>query len=726
MAMSKNPSRPLRALIVDDDPVIRVFAADALEAIGFESVEVESGEEALEFVSRSTPDLILLDLRMPGMDGFATCRRLRERPETRDTPIIITTGSTDSSTIDRAFHAKATDFIAKPIDSQLLKHRVRFVMSARDAFQYLQDTLDNLEVSEERLANAQRIAKIGHYELELETGAMLCSEEFLRVLDLPPGAMDGMGTFIELVHPDDRRAVELGLRGVARGSTWDGEHRIISARGTHRTLWHRAEIKGTPTDERTWISGMVQDVSERCRNEERIRYLAYYDPLTQLPNRNFLLERLQRIVDRGHRSGGKVALVCMGLDRFKRINDTLGHRVGDEALRNVARRLENCVRASDFVGCASDADSGLSHPGGDEFTLVLSGIDSEKSVRQAVLRLMAAFDEPIRVDDRQISLSVSFGIAVGPTDGESAEILLKNANLAMSRAKEAGSGAHRFFDASMNDRAMERLALECDVRDALGRGEFWLAYQPIIDAQRKVMSGAEALMRWNHPTQGPISPAVFIPVAEEMGLIVDLLDWTLREACGQARAWQDAGHPPIRMAVNVSSVMFSREGLVGAVEAALEKTGLDPNFLELEITETALLANESHAAVILEQLRARGIRVSLDDFGTGYSSLTHLVRLPITTIKIDRSFVMRIGEDGVSEEIITGVIALAQRLDLGMVAEGVETEEQERFLRAEGCNVLQGLRFAPASRPAEIERMLSSGTILGLKEASRKTGESSI
>jgi diguanylate cyclase (GGDEF)-like protein len=701
----------LRALVVDDDPVSRAFADEALSAMGFVSTEADSGAQALDVVDGLAPHLVLLDLRMPGMDGFETCARLREKPEFGAVPIIVATGMTDAATIERAFEAGATDFIKKPIDWKLFRHRVRFVMRAYGAFQDLHDTLTNLADSQERLADAQRIARLGHYELDLDSGAMTWSSELRRMLDVGPSDPASLEALLDMVPTNERGTLESSLRGLESSEGASPiEHKLRLASGTERIVWHHAELKGIPTDTAVHVRGSIQDITQRRRDEERIRYLAYYDPLTGVPNRNYLLEHLPRIVGRARNGVDSVALVCIDLDRFKRINDNLGCAVGDQLLGAVARRLRDCVRATDFVGRASD-DEGVSRLGGDEFIVVLCGIRHDEGIRHAVRRLMRTFEDPFLVAEKTISISGSFGIAVAPGDASDAEVLLANAELAMSKAKAVGGGMHCFFDASMNETAQRRFELESDVRIALDRGEYRLAYQPLIDVRTQRIVAVEALLRWDHPTHGPISPGSFIPIAEELGLIVDVCRWTLVESCRQVKAWRDAGLSEIRVSVNMSPVVFRRSDLVETIIEVLAETGTPPGALEIEVTESALLGDEDRAVKVLERLREMGVRGSLDDFGTGYSSLTHLVHLPIDTLKIDRTFVKEIGPGSPSSSVVAGVIAMARHMGLDVVAEGVETARQEAFLRTEGCDILQGFRFSRALRPEAIERMLRCGAI---------------
>jgi diguanylate cyclase (GGDEF)-like protein len=685
-------ARPPRALVVDDDPVIRLLAGQALEGVGFAIDEAESGREAIERARRAPPDLVVLDLVMPGLDGFDTCLELRALREMKEVPILVTTGLTDAATIDRAYESGASEFINKPMDWLLFQHRVRFLMRAHGAFRDLNRTLGDLVESRQRLASAHRVARIGHYDLDAARGEMLWSEELHVLLEVPATRESpGLAHFLALVHPQDRAAVEKAMQQPAPNGGWTLEHRMITGAGAELVVCHQSAPSSALHGE-GGIEGTIQDISEQRRSEERLRFLAYYDPLTQLPNRNHLRERLQRVLDRSRHNGETVALLCLDLDRFHRINDTLGQTMGDELLRQTAMRLRECVRATDFLGRTSEEDgSDLSRLGGDDFTVLLGNVRSEQDARAAAHRLLRAFDTPFDVRGRSIPMDASVGIAISGAADCDAEHLLQWANLATTRAKRGEGNGICVYESAMNAAAEHRFELENALRCALDRLEFEVAYQPLVGASDARIRAVEALLRWRHPVHGELSPGVFVPVLESLGLIGPIGGWVLDEACRQARAWRDGGHPELRMSVNVSSLSFDRE-LVDVVTDALARHGLPPEALDLELTETGLLGETARAIETMRRLREIGVGVALDDFGTGYSSLSRLVELPISTIKIDRAFVSQIGGSG--SAVIGAMISLARHMRIEIVAEGVETPEQEAFLRAQGCTLLQGYRYS--------------------------------
>jgi diguanylate cyclase (GGDEF)-like protein/PAS domain S-box-containing protein len=443
-------------------------------------------------------------------------------------------------------------------------------------------------------------------------------------------------------------------------------------------------LRDPATGEITHYVSTGRDISERMHIQQRLDHLAHHDPLTELPNRLLLLDRLQRAMGRATRHGKQMAALFLDLDRFKQINDTLGHSIGDRLLRAVAGRLARCLRQDDTVA----------RLGGDEFAILLEDLDHPEDVAPILEKLMATMRHPFVLEGQEFFLSFSIGISLYPRDGGDAETLLRNADTAMYRAKAEGRSSYRFYTADMNARAFERLDLESRLRRALERDEFVLHYQPKLDLGSGRVTGVEALLRWRHPDQGLVPPGEFIPMLEETGMIVPVGRWVLHEACRQARVWQQAGLPPLTMAVNLSTHQFRRDDVCALVREMLAIHQLPATELELEITESALMDDVGRAAASIRQLRDLGVRVAIDDFGTGYSSLAYLKRFAITSLKIDRAFVRDVCDDQDDAAIVAAVLAMAQRLQLQVVAEGVETRDQLEFLRSEGCDQMQGYLLA--------------------------------
>jgi len=473
---------------------------------------------------------------------------------------------------------------------------------------------------------------------------------------------------------------------------WQGEIWNRRKNGEIYPTWLTLSSVRNTSGEITNYVGISQDITVRKETEQRLAYLANHDALTGLPNRTLFNDRLNHALAHGERYKLGLAILFLDLDRFKVINDTLGHDIGDQLLQNLAQRLTKSLRGSDTVA----------RWGGDEFTILVDELNSPQDAVAVARRVLDVLTEPFMLNGHEIFVTCSIGITLYPKDGRDAQALLSNADAAMYRAKEKGRNNYQFYTAAMNASALERLRLESDLRRALEREEFFLHYQPKVEIRTGRIVGVEALIRWDHPTLGMVSPQQFIPLAEETGLIVPIGEWVLRTACTQNQAWHSAGVCSIRMAVNISAQQFKKENLTEAVIRILDETGLPHDLLELEITESVMMQDMERAVAVLTELSARGIRFSIDDFGTGYSSLVYLKRLPIDILKIDRSLVSQMPEDPDDTAIAAAIISMGKSLNLQVIAEGVETEQQLAFLLQQGCDEAQGFLF---SRPVAANKM---------------------
>lgn len=672
-------------LVVDDDMTVRFLAREVLEQAGFCVEEADDGAPALTVFTANPPDIVLLDVMMPTMDGFAACAALRAQPGGSHIPVLMMTGLDDMDSINRAYEAGATDFAVKPINWTILSHRVRYMLRASNALQAV-------KASEARLANAQRIAQLGHWEWNPREHHWQCSEQVCHVFGLSSQGVQSDKDLLERIHPDDRAEISrLRQRAAQEGQAYALEYRITGSSRKTRIVHEQAEVTYDTSGRVQTVAGTLQDITERRRAEEQIRYLAYYDTLTGLPNRQAFTRDLKKALEIAKRHHRLLAVIVLDLDNFKRINDTLGHAMGDFLLKAVAERLVNGIRCADYVARnLSELDTSVARLGGDEFTMLLTEVQHIRDAESVAQRLRKIVSRPLNMAGNDMVVTPSMGIAVFPHDGQDADQLLKNADMAMYHAKDSGRNIHQFYSESMNARALERLNLESRLRKALEQEEFLLYYQPQLDLKSHQITGVEALIRWQNPKMGLVSPADFIPLAEETGLIVAIGEWALYTACAQVKAWLNAGLPPLEMAVNLSSVQFRQSNLTVTIEQALSSVNLDPRHLKLELTESIIMHQAQNTIAMLHQFKEMGVGLSVDDFGTGYSSLSYLKRFPLDTLKVDRSFINDITSNPDDAAITNAIIAMAHSLNLGVVAEGVETQPQLEFLRAHGCDTIQG------------------------------------
>lgn len=689
-------------LVVDDEEMMRLLARQALERFGFTVIDAEDGEAAIAQFERHEPELILLDVQMPRKDGFEACQQLRESNRGRYTPIMMMTGLDDFDSIERAYEVGATDFINKPLNWLVLGHRLEYMRRSSRAAQGLRD-------SEAKLANAQRIAKLGYWEWLPDKDRLFCSGELRRIFDIPEGEQPiNLRELTLFVHDDQRAEFQGAIQGLSEGrSIADFEYRVLTADNYERYVRQHAEALLDDNGGVLRISGTVQDVTEQREAEEKVHYMAYYDGLTGLPNRRSFTENLERVLEDPRYRNESTAVLFVDLNRLNRVNESLGRSAGDELVRQAAVRIVGCVRATDLVARAQQATHHLvSRFDGDEFVLLLTQLADLEATAGVAQRLSETLSEPFEVDGQAIFVQASIGIGIFSHDGDDTEQLLRNAHLAAQHAKGSDGTNCQFYTEAMNDAARSRLVLEAELRQAIEQHDFEVYYQPQFAVANDEIIGAEALLRWTHTEHGPISPGVFIPLAEELGLISELGRWVLGTACAQAGRWHSQGQD-LRMAVNISTRQFAGGDLVETVRSALDGSGLQARHLELELTESVILSANDNELGQLDELRELGIQLAIDDFGTGYSSLSYLTRFPIDALKIDRSFIRDVPGPAQKEAIARAIIAMGQGLGIRVIAEGVETEEQLDFLRRFHCDEQQGFLMARPMPAEELSHRLA-------------------
>lgn len=670
--MTTSQEKPL-ILLVDDMPSnLHVLVAALRDDYRIKTAT--SGVSALELVAREDrPQLILLDVMMPGMSGIEVLRHLRGNLETRDIPVIFVSADTSEQSQLEGLDLGADDYLTKPVVTTVLRARVRNILQRKRAEAQLRLAAHVFEHSGEAILITDRD------NLIVEVNPAFC-----RMTGYTPEEIRGQNPSILAsgrATPEEYQVMWQAIReqGFWQGEMWDrrkdGEiyPKLLTISVVHNV---RGEID--------FHIASFADLSEQKATEERIRHVAHHDALTGLPNRLHLQISLEQTIATAKREDQEVAVMFIDLDRFKVINDTLGHNIGDGLLVEVAHRLSECVRESDL----------LARLGGDEFVVALAGDDAVNAAAMVAEKILEHLAEPCRIEGHILHSTPSIGISLYPHDGDSIETLMKTADTAMYHAKSKGRNNFQFFSPEMNQSSIARLQLESSLHRALERDEFAIHYQPQADLASGRLVGAEALIRWHHPERGMVSPLQFIPLAEENGMILPIGTWVLREVCRQIKVWRDMGLTSLRFAVNLSPRQFHDENLLGNIIAILREFDVPASALELEITESSVMENADAAERLLNHLHRHGLSIAIDDFGTGYSSLGYLKRFPVSKLKIDRSFVMDIPGDPDDSAIAIAVIQLGRSLGLKVVAEGVETGEQKQFLNDHGCDMLQGYWYS--------------------------------
>jgi len=718
-------------LTIDDEENIRDSFRMFLEDYDYQIFEAKNGREGLEVFFREKPDLVLCDLRMPEVDGLEVIEKIKN--ESPDTPIIVISGTGIIGDAIEAIRCGAWNYLLKPIqDMSILLHainqameRSRLIIENRAYQEHLEEEVTKrtqalqkavkdlnqshikLKSSEEKYRaifnNLQdvymeisRDGKVTEISPSISNFSNYCREDILNqnITQVFPNLQDH-GCFLDQLKTKDSLAdFQLYLQ--------DKDGTLIPC-----SLNASAKTGKDPADD--IIYATLRDVTDRKQAEAKIQHLAYFDALTELPNRRLLLDRLEQNISRARRYGHYGTMLFLDLDRFKNINDSLGHPVGDSLLKEVAKRMVHDLRAEDTV----------SRLGGDEFVMLLSDLGKDSTNAAAIAQQKAEsikvrLAEKYEIDGHDLHITPSIGVAMFPScddQNESGNDILRYADTAMYRAKDDGRDTIRFFLPSMQAAADERLSIEKELRHALERGELTLYFQPQVNSKGQIL-GAETLARWIHPEKGFISPATFIPIAEATGLILPIGEWVLRSACEYMKAWSDKGLFINHLAVNVSPRQFRQPNFIGQVQTILEQTGADPTMLGLELTEGMVIDNIVDTIQKMEGLKKLGIELSIDDFGTGYSSLAYLQKMPLDILKIDQSFVRDIETDSNDAAIVDTIISMANHLNLKVIAEGVETRVELDFLEGKGCPLYQGYLFSKPVPNDQFVELLKKGTTL--------------
>lgn len=709
-------------LVVDDTLESLGLLTDILEAEGYYVLPANSGEIALASIAVTLPQLILLDILMPGMDGFEVLRRLKSRPETHEIPVIILSAFAETGQRVKGLEQGAIDFIAKPFQRQELLAKVKIHFELSRTRLLLEEKTAAL-----RLANAhlqREIAERKQMEADILVAATVFeSHEGMLVSDANNTILRVNSAFSLITGYDAKDVIGKNPRILKSGrhdanfyaALWESINNTGSWEGE---IWNRRKggeiypehltitaVKG-PNGGITHYVATLTDITRDKEAADRIERLAFYDPLTELPNRRLLQDRLKPALALSHRSGRQGALLFIDMDNFKSLNDTLGHDMGDLLLQQVAQRLKLCVREGDTVA----------RLGGDEFVVMLEDL-SEQAIEAAAQsemignKILAILNQPYLLATHEYHSTPSIGAALFNGHEQSIDELLKQADIAMYQAKASGRNTLRFFDPQMQAAITARVALEANLRLAVTENQFKLYYQAQIHHNRRIV-GAEALIRWQHPLRGLISPTDFIPLAEETRLILPIGQWVLETACAQLKIWENSEHTQhLQLAVNISAGQFHQNDFVRQVTQILSRNAINTDRLTLELTESLVLENIEDTLCKMNALRKIGVHFSMDDFGTGYSSLSSLKKLPLDQLKIDQSFVRDMVSDPDDAVIVQTIIAMANRLNMEVIAEGVETEDQRNVLEQYDCPLFQGYLFSKPMPIEQFEALLKSGEI---------------
>ncbi|GJJ01411.1 hypothetical protein RugamoR64_19490 [Duganella rhizosphaerae] len=705
-------------LIVEDTPASLKLLSDLLTEAGYYVRQAPNGELALWTAQSRPPELILLDVRMPGIDGFEVCRRLKASPELNQVPVIFLSAQHDTDDKVRGFALGAVDFIAKPFqaeeilartDAHVRLGRAQQALAAERALleeRVIERTTElaalaaSLEKEiEQRRAN-EEFMRLSSQVFEATQDAIVVTDRDARIVATNPAftqisgysAEEVVGQSVALLHAGepDAKSFELMAQSIVKTGHWSGE--ILARRkngDTYPGLLSASVVK----DEQGHVINHVavfMDLTERKAEQHLIDFLSNHDALTGLPNRLLARQRFEQTLAAAKREHRCVAVMCLDLDRFKSINDSYGHDVGDKALQVVSKFLTETVREGDIV----------TRQGGDEFQIIVPD-DAQLGATMALAqKILGGLRKELMIDGQQLTVTSSIGIAVSLTDGDSFDELVRNGDTALFRAKEIGRDNYAFFTERMDAEIRDKLAIQGQLRGAIARDEFEVHYQPQMCLKTGAMLGAEALLRWDNAVLGKVPPNRFIPLAEEYGLVNSIGEWVLESVCAQIKVWHDQGLGDIKVSVNLAAGQFANDATVPYVESTLRKFGVAPEYLGLEITEGTVMGDPDKAVAALRRLKAIGVSVSLDDFGTGYSSLSYLKRFPIDVLKIDKSFVDDVTTSANDAAIALSVISLAHNLNMRVIAEGVETREQVQFLTERGCDEMQGYFF---SRPVSAE-----------------------
>ena len=675
-------------LYVEDDDIAREYLSLYLNRRMGMVYVAKDGREGLELFRKHRPQIVLSDIRMPQMDGLEMVDEIRKLD--KDVPIIVTSGFGSAKDTEKMFEMGISRFHMKPMDPGKLTETIQSCLRETNALALLRLSASAFQASSLAVITANRDKRI-----------IAVNPSFSRITGYGLDDVVGQNPMLLSSGKHDASHYQAMWRALDEFGNWSGELPCQHKNGTTVSEWLTVNTVKGADGTLTGYHFIFSDISARQMSEEKVRHLMSFDSLTGLPNRVMFADRVNERLEHTRQNMGQLALVCFNIDRFFVINNMLGVRAGDEVLYSVAQRLSSSVGVGDVV-CRM---------GGDEFAVLMLQDGGRESIERTVIQLSHVISHPIKVNDKEVQLRVSAGISIYPSDGETYEELVKSASGAMNHAQLVGGNTYRFFDKSVSQREERQAFLQQGFKSGLQRNEFFMLYQPKYSVSRQQIVGAEALVRWNHPTLGLVSPVEFIPLAESSGAVIEMSEWIIDTVCAQLAKWKNQGQVQVPVSINISPLHFWRGDLVGSLQKGLQKWGISTAILPIEVTENVVMNTSDRTLQVLGQLKELGFQLSIDDFGTGYSSLKYLKDMPISELKIDRSFIVEIPEDDQPGDlsrtaIPRAIIRLANEFKLGVVAEGVETENQKKFLVENGCDVIQGYLFSPPISANEFASML--------------------
>lgn len=676
-----------QVLLIDDDQTMHLWANRQLSG-NFKLISAFNGRDGIDAFKEYFPDIVLVDIDMPEIDGLAVCHAIRNLPEGRNTPLLMVTGNEESEKINSSFVAGATDYVLKPVNWKVLIHRLGYLVKASNV-------LERLEKNEVRLSKVQKMARLGHWEWPVHEQLMNWSDEIYQIFELNRDSfIPTYQLFLDQINPIDRAYVEESFdKAIEEKSNLKIEFQILTGQGGNRFVGQQIEVVLNRQQQLVALIGTIQDITERKEYEFQVRQLAYYDAITGLPNRIYFLEMLSKTLELAKRKSRHFAVLFLDLDGFKVVNDLYGHHVGDLLLKEISRRLTDGLRNSDIATRnleQREQGIGIARLGGDEIIILLNELTHPEDAAIAAKHIQELITEPLIIENQKIYPGVSIGIAVYPEDGSDSETLLKNADVAMYYAKKLGKGNYQFFHDSMNVKARKRQEMENHMKQALANNELRLHYQPVVNALSGELVGMEALMRWDSPQLGFLAPDMFIPIAEENGMILQFGEWALREICSRYKDLQEIEKGGLTIALNLSAVQLKQTGFVAMIKNLIKEFDVNPAFMIFEIAESVISSDAEKNLATLTELKNLGIQLTVDDFGAGFSSLNFIKSFPLDAIKIDRAYVKDLPNNPDHAAFVNAILTLANNLHLHSIAEGVETEKQKEFLQINDCESIQG------------------------------------